>query len=200
MQCFHELQVQPDGSEKPSPPGPHSVRARLGRKSRRLCLLVPTPDGHSVPRNFLMDLLTFLSSLKVALGVIRSLGEGEVARGTWAPGHRYSRRGSVGTALAQGLSGGAGPMAQGPPGPGWPCRLAWSVCRWLGLPHTWSQCWHVRRPQTRAGVSTDARRTAPRFPPLTPPSTASHCPDPRAATLLQRPRSPGGRPEGQVRL
>lgn len=25
-------------------------------------------------------------------------------------------------------------MAQGPPGPCWPCRLARSVCRWLGAP------------------------------------------------------------------
>lgn len=60
------------------------VRTRLDRKSCRLRLLVHMPDEHRVLRNFLMDLLTSLRALKVALGVIRSpRGGGGQPRGTW---------------------------------------------------------------------------------------------------------------------
>lgn len=82
-------------------------------------------------------------------------------------------------------------MAQGPPGPCWPCRLAWSVCRWLGAPV------HLVTVLAHASASDPGqhqhRRPVDSSPPLSPaPHSHPPAPQPPAAQTQGRSRYSSG--------
>lgn len=107
------------------------VRTPLDRKSCRLCLLVHMPDRQSTEKLF--DEFAYFSEFPTSSLGCNSLTSGRArpACGTWS---QVFQVGFCGNLPGPGALRGAGPMAQGPPGPCWPCRLARSVCRWLGAP------------------------------------------------------------------